>query len=192
MKYTLFLFFINSLVYSHKQYINISTDKKNISTDKKNITHTSSITNMTTNMTTPHSQSTLPTPITIITPPTSNIILPNSSKATFYFRVGDDQPGCPTVQTFNDGNKYGPCNQGVQYNSNSKYWCAIKNAQSSCGKKIRVNYNNRSIELTIMDECPGCDNNVDMSLDALIELTGSKEAACAINLPLPNIQWHII
>lgn len=175
MKYTLFLFFINSLVYSHKQYKNYKNNSTSI------ITHTS----------TSH------TPIinSIINPiPTmaSNIILPNTSKATFYFRVGDDQDGCPPVQTFNDGNKYGPCDQGVQYNSNSKYWCAIKNAQSSCGKKIRVNYNNRSIELTIMDECPGCDNNVDMSLDALIELTGSKEAACAINQPLPDIQWHII
>jgi hypothetical protein len=43
-----------------------------------------------------------------------------------------------------------------------------------------------------MDECPACKeyNHVDMSLDALIELTGSKENACAINRGLPMITWY--
>jgi hypothetical protein len=42
-----------------------------------------------------------------------------------------------------------------------------------------------------MDECPACkeDNHVDMGLDALIELTGSKEVACSINRPIPMITW---
>jgi hypothetical protein len=31
-----------------------------------------------------------------------------------------------------------------------------------------------------------------MSLDALIELTGSKEAACSINRPMPIITWSWI
>jgi len=45
--------------------------------------------------------------------------LQTTSKATFYFRVGQDVEGCPTVQSFNDGMSYGPCNgnQGVKYTS---------------------------------------------------------------------------
>jgi hypothetical protein len=119
------------------------------------------------------------------------------SKATFYFRVGPDVDGCPAVQTFNDGMSYGPCrsddgSQGVKYTSESKYWAAIANASSRCGDYITVNYNGNSLQLRIMDECPGCssDNHVDMSLDALIELTGSKEAACAINSVQPMITWY--
>lgn len=166
MKYTLFLFLINNLVYSVYSYTyqNKHTQKKNI------IPSTTIITN------------------TIIPSPT------NQGKATFYFRVGNDQNGCPNVQTFNDNNRYGPCNngQGVQYNLNSVYWVAISNAQQHCGKKIRVNYKNNSLDLTVMDECPGCGNNVDMSLDALIELTGSKEIACAIDQPLPEITWNLL
>ena len=47
------------------------------------------------------------------------------------------------------------------------------------------------MNLQVMDNCPGCaeDNHVDMSLDALIELTGSKQSACAINTVLPIITW---
>ena len=43
-----------------------------------------------------------------------------------------------------------------------------------------------------MDECPGChiDNHVDMSLEALVELTGSKDIACAINNSSPKIYWY--
>jgi hypothetical protein len=119
------------------------------------------------------------------------------SKATFYFRVGPDVDGCPAVQTFNDGMSYGPCrsddgSQGVKYTSESKYWAAIANASSRCGEYITVNYNGNSLQLRVMDECPGCgsDNHVDMSLDALIELTGSKENACAINSVQPMITWY--
>jgi hypothetical protein len=118
--------------------------------------------------------------------------------ATFYFRVGQDITGCPQVQTFNDNKSYGPCNFngsfGVKYTKKSKYWAAIKNAKSYCGKNIIVYYNNRNIILKIMDECPGCykDNHVDMGLDALVELTGSKENACAIHKPLPRISWKFI
>jgi len=119
--------------------------------------------------------------------------LQTTSKATFYFRVGQDVEGCPTVQSFNDGMSYGPCNgnQGVKYTSESKYWAAIKNASGRCGETITVNYNGKSMNLKVMDECPGCavDNHVDMGLDALIELTGSKEAACAIGTTQPMITW---
>jgi len=125
-----------------------------------------------------------------------NIAGTTTSKATFYFRVGDDVTGCPVVQTFNDGMSYGPCkgedgSSGVKYTSNSKYWAAIAHAGSRCGDTITVSYNGNSIQLTVMDECPACkeDNHVDMSLDALIELTGSKEAACSINRPMPIITW---
>jgi hypothetical protein len=119
--------------------------------------------------------------------------LQTTSKATFYFRVGPDVEGCPAVQTFNDGMSYGPCNgnQGVKYTSESKYWAAIKNASGRCGETITVNYNGKSMNLKVMDECPGCgeDNHVDMGLDALIELTGSKESACAIGTTQPIITW---
>ena len=119
--------------------------------------------------------------------------LQTTSKATFYFRVGPDVEGCPAVQSFNDGMSYGPCNgnQGVKYTSESKYWAAIKNASGRCGETITVNYNGKSMNLKVMDECPGCavDNHVDMGLDALIELTGSKEAACAIGTTQPMITW---
>lgn len=121
----------------------------------------------------------------------SNLI---NSIATFYFRVGDDVPGCPTVQTFNDGIAYGPCNgtSGVKYNSNSKYWAAIGHDGSRCGESIEVFHEDNMVTLQIMDNCPACqiDNHVDMSLDALIELTGSKEKACAISTTQPRISWR--
>jgi hypothetical protein len=113
-----------------------------------------------------------------------------SSAATFYFRVGPDQPGCPTVQTFNDGNIYGPCN--AKYGESSKYWAAISGGGQHCGEQITVSYGDRDIVLTVMDECPACavDNHVDMSLDALVELTGSVNAACAINTLQPQVTWR--
>ena len=119
-----------------------------------------------------------------------------SSVATYYFRVGNDVEGCPVVQTFNDNNRYGPCksadgSSGVLYTESSKYWAAIANAKDHCGETIRVFYNNNYLDLQVMDECVAChlDNHVDMSLDALIELTGTKELACAINTIQPNIMW---
>ncbi len=113
-----------------------------------------------------------------------------SSVATFYFRVEGDQPGCPTLQTFNDGNIYGPCS--VQYGALSKYWVAIKNGGQHCNEQITASYGDKVLVLTVMDECPACgvDNHVDMSLDALIELTGSVNAACAINTEQPRIMWR--
>ena len=121
----------------------------------------------------------------------------HNSFATFYFRIGPDRTGCPRVQTFKDNMSYGPCNFGgkfgVKYTNNSKYWVAIKNAKSFCGKTIIVRHNKRSLKLKIMDECPSCiNNNIDMSLDALIELTGSKRKACAINTKLPHVSWNFI
>ena len=174
MKYTLFLFCLNNLVFSYTLHnIECNNNPNNINNNVNN--NPSNVNNNQSNVN--NNQ--------------SNV---NAGKATFYFRIGENINGCAPVQTFNDGNRYGPCNYngnaGVQYNSNSKYWSAISNASSHCGEKITVYYNNKSIQLTIMDECPGCGNNVDMSLDALIELTGSKENACAINLPLPDIKWH--
>ena len=122
-----------------------------------------------------------------------------SSVATYYFRVGNDVEGCPVVQTFNDNNRYGPCkssdgSSGVLYTQSSKYWAAIANAKDHCGETIRVFYNNNYLDLQVTDECVAChlDNHVDMSLDALIELTGTKELACAINTIQPNILWKFV
>lgn len=117
--------------------------------------------------------------------------------ATYYFRIGDNNiEGCAPVQNFNDGNSYGPCNnyQGVKYTSDSKYWVAIGNAQQHCGKNIEVVYNGKAMTFQVMDNCPACvaDNHVDMGLEALIELTGSKENACAISKSLPNISWRFV
>jgi hypothetical protein len=111
--------------------------------------------------------------------------------ATFYFRIGEDKTGCPLVQNF-DGH-FGSCGQA--YNSDSKYWVAIANGNSYCGSNIRVKYSNTDTEmtLTVMDTCPGCtDGHIDMGLDALIELTGSIGAACAIDRELPKIEWSFI
>jgi hypothetical protein len=121
-------------------------------------------------------------------------ILEKSGKASYYFRVGNDRPGCPIVQTFNDGNSYGPCNNGngVKYNGDSetKYWVAIKNAELHCGKTITINYKKKSIKLKVMDKCPSCsDYDLDMSLDALVEVTDSVESACSINTTPPIISW---
>lgn len=120
-----------------------------------------------------------------------------NSVATFYFRVSPDRSICPSVQTFRDNMRYGPCNfgknYGVKYTIKSKYWVAIKNAKSFCGRNIIVRYNKRSLKLKIMDECPSCINNsIDMSLDALIELTGSTRKACAVDTKLPRISWNFI
>jgi hypothetical protein len=101
--------------------------------------------------------------------------------------------GCPTVQSFNDGKSYGPCNggQGAKYTSNSKYWVAIHDGAKHCGKTIIANYNGKKLPLVVMDVCPGCqsDNHVDMGLEALIELTGSVKNACAIDRPPAKITW---
>lgn len=134
---------------------------------------------------------TLQSPLTTQTP----LRNPKTGKASFYFRVEGDKQGCPSVQTFNDGNSYGPCNNGngVKYNGNSdsKYWVAVRNADIHCGKTITINYKTNSIKLKVMDKCPSCsDGDVDMSLDALIQLTGSIEAACSINTTPPIVSWH--
>ena len=115
----------------------------------------------------------------------------SDSVSTFYFRTGEMPGGCPYVPTFNDGNRYGPCNGGVHYGPQSKYWAAIAGGGSRCGQSITMTYQGRSINLVVMDECPGChgDNHVDMSLDALIELTGSVEAACAIHRMPARVSW---
>ena len=140
---------------------------------------------------------TIPFEVAVETPQTTlqTNVANSRGKASFYFRIGDDKPGCPSVQTFNDGNFYGPCNngEGIKYNGNSesKYWVAIKNAEINCGKTITINYQSNSIKLKVMDKCPGCsDSDVDMSLDALIELTGSIEKACSINTTPPMISWN--
>ena len=118
--------------------------------------------------------------------------------ATFYFRVGENKQGCPEAQTFNDGNFYGPCginSQGIQYTGEAqKYIVAIKDARQHCNKVISAFFEGNSVNLTVGDNCFGCssDNHLDMSLDALIELTGSKENACAINRLLPRISWKFV
>lgn len=127
--------------------------------------------------------------------PSNSLTNTKTGKASFYFRVEGDKPGCPSVQTFNDGNSYGPCNNGngVKYdgNNDSKYWVAVRNADIHCGKTITINYKTNSIKLKVMDKCPSCsDNELDMSLDALIQLTGSIEAACSINTTPPIVNWH--
>lgn len=78
------------------------------------------------------------------------------------------------------------------FTANSKYWVAISGAAGHCGKKIIAKYGTRQVELTVMDECPGCahDNHLDMSIEALVELTGSAENACAINRLPVDIQWQ--
>lgn len=140
------------------------------------------------------------TPVEESYQPTTNPVemqknsLTKSGKASFYFRVENDRTGCPLVQTFNDGKSYGPCNNGngVKYNGDSetKYWVAIKNANLYCGQTITISYQTNSIKLKVMDKCPSCsDYDIDMSLDALIELTGSVEKACSINTTPPIISW---
>lgn len=48
-----------------------------------------------------------------------------------------------------------------------------------------------SILLTVMDSCPKCekDDHVDMGLEALVELTGSVERACAIDCLPAKVEW---
>lgn len=131
-------------------------------------------------MVTPPAPVTPPPPV----PPPSGGV---STTATYYFRIGSDVPGCLPVQDFTGA--FGSC--GNQYNSGSKYWAAIANGRAFCGRRINVFYGSRRVQLTVQDSCPGCagDNHVDMGLEALIELTGSKEAACAINTGLPRVTW---
>ena len=110
---------------------------------------------------------------------------------TFYFSNGNFYDGCPPVQTFQDGEKHGPCFGGQIYSSDSKYWIGTFDGEKHCGEYISMTYNNNSIILQIMDKCPGCSNGqIDMSLEALIELTGSKENACAINRLPVDVNWE--
>jgi hypothetical protein len=136
-------------------------------------------------------------PYTQQNPIVGQSIYPSTSyttAATFFFRVGPNVQGCPAVQTFNDGNSYGPCNggNGVRYGPQSKYWVAIRNGAAHCDKTITATFQGRSIVLTVKDSCPGCaqSNHLDMGLDALIELTGSREAACAIDTVIPQVTWY--
>jgi hypothetical protein len=112
--------------------------------------------------------------------------------ATYYFRINEDVTGCAPVQNFENMGVFGPC--AVEYTNDSKYWVAIANAGEYCNRRIIANYNKRSIVLIVKDSCPACevDNHLDMGLEALIELTGSKENACAIGQLLPEITWSFI
>jgi hypothetical protein len=120
-----------------------------------------------------------------------------STAPSFYFTTNQTPaaPRCPAVQTFNDGNRYGPCDtydgkQGVLYGPQSKYWAATFDGGSHCGETIVMTYQGKTMKLMVMDQCPGCgDGHVDMGLDALIELTGSAEAACAIDRPPVQVEW---
>lgn len=112
---------------------------------------------------------------------------------SYYFRIGPQIDGCAPVQSFDDGMSYGPCNNnnGVRYTSDSKYWVAIHAGGSHCGQSITAHYGAKTMALQIMDVCPGCsDGHIDMGLEALVELTGTKEIACSINNPLPKITWE--
>lgn len=165
MKYTIFALNAFSLIYSKCPLLNLFKYNNKINISNNNLSNVSNYRS-------------------------SNLSNFTNGKATFYFRIQDDIEGCPNVQTFNDNNKYGPCE--VKYNLDSKYWCAIKNSKDYCGKTINVYYKQNYINLTVMDECLSCNNNIDMGLEALIELTGSKEKACAINEELPNISWKLL
>jgi hypothetical protein len=45
-----------------------------------------------------------------------------------------------------------------------------------CGQKIKIDYNGKSVEATIMDMCPGCSgHDIDLSLAAWTSLTGMAE-----------------
>lgn len=136
-------------------------------------------------------------PPTVQPSPVQNNPSSKTSIPTYYFRVGPDVEGCAPVQNFDDGISYGPCNgnQGVKYTAESKYWVAINDAKEYCGKQIRVNYQGNSLDLTVMDECPGCgaDNSkIDVGLEALVELTMSKEVACSIGRTQPEVTWDFI
>lgn len=137
--------------------------------------------------------SSVSSPTTTTTSSTTTTSAPTTSTfATYYFRMGSDVPMCVPVQNFNTGNIYGSC--GQPYGTQSKYWVAIANGGNYCGRQILATYNGNSITLTVMDTCPACqsDNHLDMGLEALIELTGSATAACAINQPLPQISWQFV
>jgi len=112
--------------------------------------------------------------------------------ATYYFRIGDDITQCIPVQNFNNGQTYSSC--GNLYGSQSKYWVAIANGGSHCGRSILATYGQKTITLTVVDTCNACQekNHLDMGLEALVELTGSKEVACAVNQPLPQISWVFV
>ena len=173
----------NSLCNHHRHY-------RHRSGPPQVIRYTTAATTTTIKSSTRSAYTKLPIKYTTIPKQPTNLL---TTKATFYFRTNNDIPGCPAVQTFNDGNLYGPCFGGVKYTTASKYWAAILNGGNYCGKKINVYYNNKQLTLTVMDSCPGCtDNHVDMGLEALIELTGSKEAACAINTIQPIIKWGFV
>jgi hypothetical protein len=120
-----------------------------------------------------------------------------TTKATYYFSDGPTHPGCAPVQTFHDGLRYGPClgddgESGVLYGPSSKYWAAVANGRDHCGKNIRMCYGSNCIKLVVKDSCIACesDGHVDFGLEALVELTGSDENACAINKLQPQVTWE--
>ncbi|KAI8908385.1 hypothetical protein EDD86DRAFT_207469 [Gorgonomyces haynaldii] len=109
---------------------------------------------------------------------------------TFYFNVGASGGSCPSSPNLSSGGVFSAC--GNQYNSGSKYWAAIKGSYGHCGESLIMTYQGRSITLEVRDECPGCgDGHVDMSLDALVELTGSYDAACAVNRMPVVVDWYL-
>jgi hypothetical protein len=89
----------------------------------------------------------------------------SGTTSTFYFSDGTSHQGCIPAPNFNDGNRYGPCNNydgqaGVPYGPQSRYWAAIANCAGKyneilisehCGKAITLTHESgRSIQLQVM------------------------------------------
>lgn len=114
---------------------------------------------------------------------------------TYYFSTALTPPApCAPLAPLDPAYRFGPCSSGgvpgVLYGPHAKYYAAIAGGASHCGEAITMTYNGNSVQLVVMDECPGCtDGHVDMSFDALMELTGSEVQACAIGILPITVEW---
>ena len=75
--------------------------------------------------------------------------------------------------------------------SHSKYDAKAKsqnpNENPLCGKKIKVTYEGKSIEVKVVDRCPGCsENDLDLSPSAF------KKLAPLAKGRLKQVKWKMI
>ncbi|KAJ7089020.1 RlpA-like double-psi beta-barrel-protein domain-containing protein-containing protein, partial [Mycena crocata] len=82
---------------------------------------------------------------------------------------------------------FGSCGWQIQ---NSDFIVALGEGHydngAHCGQTINVEYNGRSISLTVADRCPGCqgDNGIDLSEGAMAALDGNY-----LNDGVINVNW---
>ena len=69
----------------------------------------------------------------------------------------------------------------------SKMGGSNPNNNPLCGKKVKASFDDKSIEVKVVDRCPGCDeNDLDLSPTAFQKLAPLDKGR------LKNMKWHFL